>query len=105
MIDFGPDLSFHGLPLSPKQEMEIQHYIHHRQRQGLPPNVQELRRMLHETLDPPVIDDSAKQGEALGPQADAEHAAGLVDSSGDQDVAAEERTTAREAAAMKHPTH
>jgi hypothetical protein len=105
MIDFGPEFAFHGLPLSPEQESEIQHYLRHRQRQGLPPDIQELRRMLHDMLDPPIIDDSAKQGEALGPQADAEHAAGLVDSSGDQDAAAEERTAAREAAAMKHPTH
>ncbi|MTW10061.1 hypothetical protein GM658_05555 [Pseudoduganella eburnea] len=104
MKDSGPEFSFRGLPLSAEQESEIQHYILQRKRRGLPPDVEELRAMVHDMLEPPVSDNPAGRAEAEGAHADAERAAGLVDNGGDPIAAHEERTAAREAEAMKHWT-
>jgi len=104
MKDSGPEFSFRGLPLSAEQESEIQHYILQRKRRGLPPDVEELRAMVHDMLEPPVSDNPVGRAEAEGAHADAERAAGLVDNGGDPIAAHEERTAAREAEAMKHWT-
>ncbi|WP_342116771.1 hypothetical protein [Pseudoduganella sp. OTU4001] len=104
MQDNGPEFSFRGLPLSAEQESEIQHYIHLRKRRGLPPDVEELRAMLRDMLEPPATESPGGWAEAEGACGDAERAAGLVDSGGDPTSAHEERTAAREAEAMKHST-
>lgn len=105
MNDSGPEFSFLGLPLSAEQESEIHHYIHQRHRRGLQPDVEELRGMLHDMLDPPIGEGRQAESEAEGPHADAERAAGLVDNDGDPISALEERTAAREAEAMKHSAY
>lgn len=104
MKDNGPEFSFRGLPLSAEQESEIQHYIHLRKRRGLLPDVEELRAMVQDMLEPPATESSSGSAEAEGAHGDAERAAGQVDSGGDPTSAREERTAAREAEAMKHST-
>lgn len=52
-----PATTFRGLPLTPGQESEIRHYIHVRQRSGLPWDTPELHAMLADMLDPPQADD------------------------------------------------
>jgi len=101
MKDNEPEFSFRGLPLSAEQESEIQHYIHLRRRRGLPPDVEELRAMVQDMLDPPATEDFGGRTEADGAHGDAERAAGLVDNGGDSTSASEERRAAREAEAMK----
>jgi len=102
MNDFGPEFSYHGLPLSPEQEKEIQHYIHQRARRGLKPDVDELRSMVRDMLEPPIDENLLDRLDAEGAYADAERAEGQVDNCGDPISADEERTAAREAEAMKH---
>ncbi|WP_035374818.1 hypothetical protein [Pseudoduganella violaceinigra] len=102
MKENGPEFSFRGLPLSAEQESEIQHYILLRKRHGLPPDVEELRAMVHDMLEPPATESPSGSDEADGAHGDAERAAGQVDNSGDPTAAREERTAAREAEAMKH---
>jgi len=102
MKENGPEFSFRGLPLSAEQESEIQHYIHLRRRRGLPPDVEELRALVQDMLEPPATEDPGGRAEAESAHRDAERAAGLVDNSGDSTSACEERTAAREAEAMKH---
>ncbi len=104
MTDYRQEFSFHGLPLSAEQESEIQHYIHLRKRRGLLPDLEELRAMVKDMLEPPAPENSGGMAEAEGAQGDAERAAGQVDSGGDPTSAREERTAAREAEAMKHST-
>jgi hypothetical protein len=102
MKDNGPEFSFRGLPLSAEQESEIQHYIHLRRRRGLPPDVEELRAMVQDMLEPPATEDPGGRGEAEGAHGDAERAGRMVDYGGDSTSASEERTAAREAEFMKH---
>ncbi|KQQ94952.1 hypothetical protein [Massilia sp. Leaf139] len=45
--------AFRGLPLTSQQDSEIRHYIHCRQRNGLPWDTEELGSMLHDMLSPP----------------------------------------------------
>ena len=104
MKDSGPEFSFRGLPLGAEQESEIQHYIHQRKKRGLQPDVEELRAMVQDMLEPPASENPGERAEADGAHADAERAAGLVDDGGDPIAAREERTAAREAEAMKHST-
>lgn len=52
-----PATTFRGLPLTPGQESEIRHYIHVRQRSGLPWDTPELHAMLADMLNPPQADD------------------------------------------------
>lgn len=101
MNDLGPESSFRGLPLSAEQESEIQHYIHQRRRRGLAPDVEELRAMLRDMLEPPLDEDLLDQFIADGPQTNAERAANLVDDGTEPISAREERTAASEAEAMK----
>lgn len=59
--------TFRGLPLSPEQESEIRHYIHARQRGGLPWDTPELQAMLADMLDPPetVEEDGRSVSESM----------------------------------------
>lgn len=104
MKDNGPWFSFRGLPLSAEQESEIQHYIHLRKKLGLLPDVEELRAMVQEMLEPPATASSSGRAKAEGAHGDAERAAGQGDSGGDPSFASEERIAAREVEAMQHST-
>lgn len=101
MGDTGPEASFLGLPLSAEQEAEIHHYIHQRERRGLPPDTQELRSMLHDMLLPPTVEGMADSAAVAVAHVDAERAALLADDC-DPIEAREERIAARESEAMKH---
>jgi len=57
MIMPDPANTFRGLPLSPEQDSEIRHYIHTRERNGLPWDTPELQAMLADMLDPPEADE------------------------------------------------
>jgi hypothetical protein len=50
-----PNNTFRGLPLTAEQDSEIKHYIHERQRNGLPWETPELHAMLADILDPPEM--------------------------------------------------
>jgi hypothetical protein len=52
-----PENIFRGLPLTSEQNSEIRHYIHSRQRCGLPWDTPELQAMLTDMLDPPELVD------------------------------------------------
>jgi len=52
-----PASTFRGLPLSSEQDSEIRHYIHTRERNGLPWDTPELEAMLADMLDPPEADE------------------------------------------------
>jgi hypothetical protein len=56
-----PANTFHGLPLTPEQDSEIRHYIHVRQRSGLPWDTLELQAMLVDMLDPPEADEEGRR--------------------------------------------
>jgi hypothetical protein len=57
MMASEPANTFRGLPLTPEQDSEIRHYIHVRERSGLPWDTPELRAMLADMLDPPQTDE------------------------------------------------
>jgi len=56
-----PANTFRGLPLTPGQDSEIRHYIHVRQRAGLPWDTPELHAMLADMLDPPQADEEDRR--------------------------------------------
>jgi hypothetical protein len=60
-MDVEPASMFHGLPLTPEQDSEIRHYIHSRQRNGLPWDTFELRAMVADMLNPPEVDEEGRQ--------------------------------------------
>jgi hypothetical protein len=84
-MDSQPADTFHGLPLTPEQDSEIRHYIHGRQRSGLPWDTPELRAMLGDMLDPPEADDEDSQ--LLSGSFDKERAAAVIDGESDRDKA------------------
>ena len=53
--------TFRGLPLTPEQDSEIRHYIHGRERCGLPWETPELRAMLADMLDPPEVTEEERK--------------------------------------------
>jgi hypothetical protein len=58
MNEQNPGTTFRGLPLTPDQEREVEHYIHSRQRCGVEWDTAELRAMIADMLNPPeVVDD------------------------------------------------
>jgi hypothetical protein len=102
MDDAGPEVSFHGLPLSAEQEAELQHYIRLRRRRGLPPDAAEIRKMLRDMLAPPLAEEMADESVMPDARADAERAAGWAHDGGDPIATREERIAAGESEAMKH---
>ena len=60
-MDSDPARMFHGLPLTPEQDSEIRHYIHSRQRSGLPWDTPEWHAMVADMLDPPEVDEEGRQ--------------------------------------------
>jgi len=72
MREATPGTTFHGLPLTPEQHSEVQHYIHQRQRAGKEWDTPELQAMLADMIDPPeavdvsqVDDDASTAAERL----------------------------------------
>jgi hypothetical protein len=61
MNEQNPETTFRGLPLTPDQEREIEHYIHTRQRSGAEWDTTELRAMIADMLNPPEIVDDDDQ--------------------------------------------
>lgn len=61
MNENNPGTTFRGLPLSEEQEREIRHYIHTKERQGVPWDTPELQAMLRDMLDPPEVADDDTQ--------------------------------------------
>lgn len=63
-----PANTFRGLPLSSEQDSEIRHYIHGRERNGLPWNTPELEAMIADMLNPPETaeDDRGALSQSMG---------------------------------------
>ncbi|MDK6077427.1 MULTISPECIES: hypothetical protein [Massilia] len=85
MIMPDPANTFRGLPLSPEQDSEIRHYIHTRERNGLPWDTPELQAMLADMLDPPEADEEDRR--SLSDSMGMERAAVVLDGGKDLDSA------------------
>lgn len=85
MIMPDPANTFRGLPLSPEQDREIRHYIHTRERNGLPWDTPELQAMLADMLDPPEADEEDRR--SLSDSMGMERAAVVLDGGKDLDSA------------------
>ena len=84
-MEAGPAHIYSRLPLSAEQDSEIRHYIHGRQRNGLPWDTAELRAMVADMLEPPEIVDEDRQ--ALSGSMDKERAVALLDGESERDEA------------------
>jgi len=80
-----PANTFRGLPLTPGQDSEIRHYIHVRQRAGLPWDTPELHAMLADMLDPPQADEEDRR--SLADSVGMERAAMILDGGKDPERA------------------
>ena len=85
MMETEPADTFRGLPLTAEQDSEIRHYIHVRQRSGLPWDTPELRAMLADMLVPPEADDEERQ--VLSGSIGKEREAAVIDAESDRDMA------------------
>lgn len=85
MIEPEPLNMFRGLPLTSEQDSEIRHYIHDRQRRGLPWDTTELHAMLADMLDPPEPDEEDRQ--SLSGSIDKEWLAAVLDGEVDRNKA------------------
>lgn len=85
MMEPEPAKMFRGLPLTPEQDSEIRHYIHVRQRGGLPWDTPELQAMVADMLDPPEAEEEDRQ--ALSGSIGKERAAVVLDGGADRDRA------------------
>lgn len=86
MMESEPANTFRGLPLTSEQDSEIRHYIHVRQRSGLPWATPELHAMLADMLDPPESVEEDLQ--SLSGSIDKERSAAVLDGEVDRDKAA-----------------
>ena len=89
-MDSDPASIFHGLPLTPEQDSEIRHYIHARQRSGLPWDTPELHAMVADMLNPPEVDEEGQQ--SVSDSIEKERAAAALDDTIDFDRIDEQRT-------------
>ncbi|EKU82131.1 hypothetical protein ABIB42_004838 [Massilia sp. UYP32] len=80
-----PANTFRGLPLTSEHDSEIRHYIHARERSGLPWDTPELQAMLADMLDPPETDQEDRR--SLSGSMDMERAAVVLDGGRDLDRA------------------
>jgi len=85
MMESEPANMFRGLPLTAEQDSEIRHYIHVRQRSGLPWDTPELQAMLADMLDPPETDK--EDGQVLSGSIGKEREAAVSDGENDRDRA------------------
>lgn len=83
MMEPEPAKMFRGLPLTPEQDSEIRHYIHVRQRGGLPWDTPELHAMVADMLDPPEAEEEDRQ--SLSGSIGKERAAAVLDGEGGHD--------------------
>jgi hypothetical protein len=89
MNDLNPLTAFRGLPLTPDQEREIEHYIRTRERRGVEWNTPELRAMIDDMLNPPEVDDD--DGQSLDDSMAAERSTFLGEEPQDEDSLPSER--------------
>jgi hypothetical protein len=89
MNELTPKTTFRGLPLTPDQEREIEHYIHARERCGESWDTPELRAMIADMLNPPEIDND--DGSATDACMDSERTTALGEESADVDTLPSER--------------
>ena len=75
--------TFRGLPLTSPQDSEIRHYIHCRQRKGLPWNTAELGSMIQDMLNPPEL--VTEEGRSVDGEVIKENAAATEDEGADDD--------------------
>ena len=85
MMEPEPADMFRSLPLTPEQDSEIRHYIHVRQRGGLPWDTPELHAMVADMLDPPEAEEEDRQ--TLSGSIGKERAAAVRDGGTDRDRA------------------
>jgi hypothetical protein len=85
MMEPEPTNTFRGLPLTSEQDSEIRHYIHTRQRGGLPWDTPELHAMLADMLDPPQADEEDRR--SIAGSMDKEWEAAVLDGETDRDKA------------------
>jgi hypothetical protein len=72
MKESRPSNTFRGLPLTSEQDSEIRHYIHIKERSGIPWDTPELAAMLADMLDPPEL--AAEERQSIDDSMGAEHA-------------------------------
>jgi hypothetical protein len=77
MKESRPSTTFRGLPLTPEQDSEIRHYIHIKERCGIPWDTPELAAMLADMLDPPEL--AAEERQSIDDSMRTEHATALED--------------------------
>lgn len=83
MMESEPADTFRGLPLTAEQDSEIRHYIHVRQRSGLPWDTPELHAMLADMLDPPEADEEERR--SIAGSMSKERSAAALDGEVDRD--------------------
>jgi hypothetical protein len=77
MKESRPSNTFRGLPLTSEQDSEIRHYIHIKERSGMPWDTPELAAMLADMLDPPEL--AAEERQSIDDSMGAEHATARED--------------------------
>jgi hypothetical protein len=75
MKESRPSNTFRGLPLTSEQDSEIRHYIHIKERNGIPWDTPELAAMLADMLDPPEL--AAEERQSIADSMLSEHATAL----------------------------
>jgi hypothetical protein len=75
MKESRPSTTFRGLPLTSEQDSEIRHYIHIKERNGIPWDTPELAAMLADMLDPPEL--AAEERQSIDDSIQTEHATAL----------------------------
>jgi hypothetical protein len=75
MKESRPSNTFRGLPLTSEQDSEIRHYIHIKERNGIPWDTPELAAMLADMLDPPEL--AAEERQSIDDSMLSEHATAL----------------------------
>jgi hypothetical protein len=75
MNESRPSTAFRGLPLTSEQESEIRHYIHIKERNGIPWDTPELEAILADMLNPPEL--AAEELQSIDDSMRAEHATAL----------------------------
>jgi len=82
MMEPEPANTFRGLPLTSEQDSEIRHYIHSRQRSGLPWDTPELQAMLADMLNPPEAYEEDRR--SIAGSMDKERSAAVLDDETDR---------------------
>ena len=94
MNELNPKTTFRGLPLTPDQEREVEHYIHTHQRNGLAWDTPELQAMIDDMLNPPEM--ASDDETAVDLSMSAEQATALGEESGELDLLPHERERLRQ---------